>query len=167
MLFAQLAGEVGLPSWPTLPSAIFKRGKFFVISSREPWPSDRGRSVISAAGKYLAKRLRTPGVWPMSPMLTLCYELGRRMRGARFVSAPRCAVASAAAAVEARKRGWFTGVSRIMADPLGGHPRRTLNPIARPRAGTHPWDVQFMRSRRSNCDWDRAVVHRGRRPGAP
>jgi hypothetical protein len=47
----------------------------------EPCPSLPGQSVISASGKCFCRRHSAPGVWPMSPMLTLCQELRRRMRG--------------------------------------------------------------------------------------
>jgi hypothetical protein len=33
-----------------------------------------GHSLISTSGRYFSKMVSTPGVWPMSPMLTVCQE---------------------------------------------------------------------------------------------
>ncbi len=131
------------------------------VAERTRPERDLGRGNIF--GKETQDARRVADVADVDALLRAGAENARRA----FRIGPALCGGEGGGAVEARKWRWFTGVSRIMADPLGGHPRRTLNPIARPRAGTHPWDVQFMRSRRSNCDWDRAVVHRGRRPGAP
>jgi hypothetical protein len=131
------------------------------VAERTRPERDLGRGNIF--GKETQDARRVADVADVDALLRAGEENARRA----FRIGPALCGGEGGGAVEARKWRWFTGVSRIMADPLGGHPRRTLNPIARPRAGTHPWDVQFMRSRRSNCDWDRAVVHRGRRPGAP
>jgi hypothetical protein len=79
--------------------------RFFRISSTPLLTLD-GHSRTSASGRYFSSNVNAPGVWAMSPMLTVCHEDRWRIRGLRFCTAGATAAAARARLLARNSRRW-------------------------------------------------------------